>query len=531
MKRILLFLLLLSFAFAQDASRDPSTELLNQLSTIYTIAGAMIVMMVVLAAAAYVIGNIFGAETRARATMWAQGMLVAAGISVVAIVIMNFIVPGMASGAVTNVTDIKVEILIEQLRVFAQAVLAGLIILLVILSAAAYVIGQMVGAETRARATVWATNLLSGAIVAALIYVILFMVLERFGEIARGTYVGPYANVLITVAFFVSFFILITYLLSKVFKVPEWEAYLSVEMSNLIASFFIVVFIVGLFAAGGIVSLMFGGDPSPPKAAISYLRDTVIESVLQGIVDVYKIQTCTSILNTISRRIGEFVLTQTYKVFPGIDTFVSITNVLAMGLVSVYASLSVQVTLLYVLDQTMVNFILPAGLILRFFPPTRDAGAFLISLAFGFQIIFPTSYLIHKQIFEEIRATVYDADEVAPLVYSLCGPFKYGLYGVVINPVTNPIFGLVPGGGAVGTVLMRFFSEGLLNYMSMGEFIVIMEQISKLSLLSLFMPALSTALACTNTSLSPPSGAINPNPLAALKNLTVPIAMIGLHIK
>src|SRR5436853_2140099 len=41
------------------------------------------------------------------------------------------------------------------------------------------------------------------------------------------------------------------------------------------------------------------------------------------------------------------------------------------------------------------------------------------------------------------------------------------------------------------------------------------------------IPAASTAVACTNTSFAPPSGEMKPKPLLALKNLTVPIAMIG----
>src|SRR5689334_14349443 len=38
-------------------------------------------------------------------------------------------------------------------------------------------------------------------------------------------------------------------------------------------------------------------------------------------------------------------------------------------------------------------------------------------------------------------------------------------------------------------------------------------------------PAASTAVACTNTSLPPPSGAMKPKPLVVLKNLTVPIVI------
>src|SRR6266478_3754796 len=43
------------------------------------------------------------------------------------------------------------------------------------------------------------------------------------------------------------------------------------------------------------------------------------------------------------------------------------------------------------------------------------------------------------------------------------------------------------------------------------------------------MPAASTAVAWTNTSLAPPSGEINPKPFDELKNFTVPVAMIAPH--
>ncbi len=45
-------------------------------------------------------------------------------------------------------------------------------ILLIVLAAIVYAIGQMLGAETRARATVWATAMFTGAIIAAIIFLV-----------------------------------------------------------------------------------------------------------------------------------------------------------------------------------------------------------------------------------------------------------------------------------------------------------------------------------------------------------------------
>ncbi|HIH22329.1 TPA: hypothetical protein HA238_01235 [Candidatus Micrarchaeota archaeon] len=49
---------------------------------------------------------------------------------------------------------------------------------LAVLAAIVYALGQMMGAETRARASVWATSMLVGAIFGALIYVLMPMVLD-----------------------------------------------------------------------------------------------------------------------------------------------------------------------------------------------------------------------------------------------------------------------------------------------------------------------------------------------------------------
>jgi hypothetical protein len=54
----------------------------------------------------------------------------------------------------------------------AQSLLALGAMLLIVAAAAVYAIGQIVGAETRARASVWATAMLTGAVIGVIIYLI-----------------------------------------------------------------------------------------------------------------------------------------------------------------------------------------------------------------------------------------------------------------------------------------------------------------------------------------------------------------------
>ncbi len=501
----LLILLAAAPAFASSpfftgSSVEPSQAAIDQVTVMMQLLVPMMFAMVAIAIAVYVAGQMFGAETRARATVWAQGMIVAVGVSALLIAFIYTLLPRFFAG---QISDIDIEAKLRDLNNIASGFLVALTIVLIIVAAAVYGAGMVAGGEGRARASAWSSGLIAGAIFAAVLYVILNQLLPQFGAalfptvggLGTNTNIYQYGGVIIQIVFFVSFFILITFLISKVFKVPEWEAYLNIEMSNLINSFLVMIFVLALFAVGTVLALQFssGSYSSPPQAAIAYMQSTVVDSILWATIDVYKINACTSILSTFTRRIGEFVLTQTYKVFPGLDTFVSITNVLSFTLLALYNSAKVQVIMLYVTDALMVPFFLPAGIILRFFPPTRDAGAFLIALAFGFQVIFPTTYLVNARIADDVHYAAYNVpgERPAALIQSLCGPFKYGVAGFLFNPSANPVFSMIPGGQTIGNALARIFNEGLLNAISMAEFIPIMKDVAAVSLLAIFMPALS----------------------------------------
>ena len=60
----------------------------------------------------------------------------------------------------------------------SQTVLGGIVMLLIVLAGATYAIGQVLGAETRARASVWATAMLTGAIIGAVIFIVAPYVLD-----------------------------------------------------------------------------------------------------------------------------------------------------------------------------------------------------------------------------------------------------------------------------------------------------------------------------------------------------------------
>ncbi len=66
----------------------------------------------------------------------------------------------------------NIEAALSELCTISQTFLGGAIMIMILLAGATYAIGQVLGAETRARASVWATAMMTGAIVGALIYII-----------------------------------------------------------------------------------------------------------------------------------------------------------------------------------------------------------------------------------------------------------------------------------------------------------------------------------------------------------------------
>ena len=73
-------------------------------------------------------------------------------------------------GFATDATTIAEGIC--QLYSTVQIVLGAVIFVLIVLAAVVYAAGQVMGAETRARASVWATSMIVGAVIGIIIYVL-----------------------------------------------------------------------------------------------------------------------------------------------------------------------------------------------------------------------------------------------------------------------------------------------------------------------------------------------------------------------
>lgn len=82
----------------------------------------------------------------------------------VALFVLNMVSVSFAASAISSA--------LLELCSAAKTFLGGAIMIMILLAGATYALGQVLGAETRARASVWATAMMTGALIGALIYLI-----------------------------------------------------------------------------------------------------------------------------------------------------------------------------------------------------------------------------------------------------------------------------------------------------------------------------------------------------------------------
>lgn len=90
--------------------------------------------------------------------------------------------------ATTDPSAANIASALNILCVNARTFLGATAMILVVLAGATYAIGQVLGAETRARAAVWATAMITGAVIGIVIYIIMPPIIQALmGEGNVGT--------------------------------------------------------------------------------------------------------------------------------------------------------------------------------------------------------------------------------------------------------------------------------------------------------------------------------------------------------
>lgn len=99
---MLVALVLSSVGFATtSAGSDIKAGICQLYTTVNTVLGAVIFVLIVLAAVVYAAGQVMGAETRARASVWATSMIIGAVIGIIILVLVPPVLQAMMGGSLS----------------------------------------------------------------------------------------------------------------------------------------------------------------------------------------------------------------------------------------------------------------------------------------------------------------------------------------------------------------------------------------------------------------------------------------------
>ncbi|MCX8175195.1 MAG: hypothetical protein N3E51_03250 [Candidatus Micrarchaeota archaeon] len=203
----------------------------------------------------------------------------------------------------------------------------------------------------------------------------------------------------------------LAYMAAAFFRKPEYESFVSIELYQLGVSAFLMVSIFGFSCfAAQVTEVLAGSDPfAIARSYLSYISNNL---ALVAIMSMEVLKIYSQYMGSISMRWGLSVWGVLVPAFPSFVVIERVADFLLALMTPFTASLMVQQVIIEVIKAIALPFVLPAGAILRIFPPTRDAGTFLIASALGFQLVYPYTYVMHSEI---VGMMLKKADFKSPL--------------------------------------------------------------------------------------------------------------------
>jgi len=215
----------------------------------------------------------------------------------------------------------------------------------------------------------------------------------------------PIINIITLGLAMMAFAASLVYMASQALKNPEWEAFAKTEIFQGIIS----VLIGLLLFAGAVAADAVVGDYVQKTTGVGGMGAfDVTHNYLNRMICVSSATT----LKLEGMKMGAQYLAGmkarfyaatygwgfSFPAFPGFDVIERSIDLILMFITPFTASLFAQQVGLEIVHATALALVLPAGILMRVFAPTRDAGGFLIATAFAFYFILPFSYMINAQV-------------------------------------------------------------------------------------------------------------------------------------
>ncbi|MBD3390148.1 hypothetical protein GF415_04335 [Candidatus Micrarchaeota archaeon] len=271
---------------------------------------------------------------------------------------------------------------------------------------------------------------------------------------------------------------------------PQLAAYARIESYQLFLSFLILVAAFAAMEFSNLISTMISQAP-PGETAIDISVDFLEKVIHEGILPIYlklvRMEVLLTYFNAVEYRMGPGVWNWITKAVPGLDPIISLVRMLVFTFTALYGTLSVQIIIFHLIDAIMYFYVLPAGVILRFFPPTRDAGVYLIVLAIAFQAFFPMFYAINYAALDDMWE-----------MHGWADPDSTGTYDSYTPDIedTNYFESVNSALGTATSMADTYFNWALPVFQPFAFSVLVpfLDRIAQISLVGLFLPALSMSI-------------------------------------
>ncbi|MCX6777607.1 MAG: hypothetical protein NT157_01860 [Candidatus Micrarchaeota archaeon] len=243
----------------------------------------------------------------------------------------------------------------------------------------------------------------------------------------------------VTISFIIILLIVaVSQMFARAFSRHDWQAWANDQTYQAILSVVLVANIAFFaFVACQWSGWVTGGEPF--NLATNYL-DRLIKSGEKTTYDLFMFKYRLEFYSSFRIKMGPNPNTA-INLSPWMGVAANIENISWFFPVGI-ANLMIQRIILEVAQQIAFAIVLPMGVILRIFPFTRNAGAFLIAAAFGMYVIFPVTYVFSSWAMDHLE------------------PDRGWWLNVPLNQPASllKLIGLAAGGWGIGRIFLFDFS-------------------------------------------------------------------------
>jgi len=220
-------------------------------------------------------------------------------------------------------------------------------------------------------------------------------------DFTLGSFAWVGISVLIaTISLFITIFL---HMVAQAFSLQNLTMWVKSEYAQVAVSFLIIFFAVGMQSAGGAVVNQVAAEIAAASGNLMLISNMPTpydmgEAYIMKVVDcerkIYSIAYWLNVLTEPMSKISTEFLGAEGISGGALVGFVSFYHYIMNNLTYIILFNYVQYSMLLISKYAMLYPILPIGLVLRAFAPTRGAGGLVIAFALGFAFIFPFSYVL-----------------------------------------------------------------------------------------------------------------------------------------